>query len=143
MDETYDSGPMPWPPERSGFEKHRWGQLLSCSVDAAAALDVRLRGAHGLSLRDVLVLDMLTTPDRRAHRIHALARMLWVSPSCLANQLRRLEKRGLVTRSPSRSDPRGVLPRLTGEGQVRLHEVLEVYALRCTRGGAINSSTSK
>lgn len=134
---------MPWPAGRNGFEKHRWGQLLSCSAAAATALDVRLRGAHGLSLRDVLLLELLSTPDRRAHRLHALARELGVSPSCMANQVRRLEKRDLVTRSPSRSDPRGILPRITSGGQVRLHQVLEEHPLEYLRTGAVNSGSSK
>lgn len=107
------------------------------------ALDVRLRGAHGLSLRDVLLLELLSTPDRRAHRLHALARELGVAPSCVANQVRRLEKRDLVTRSPSRSDPRGILPRITSAGHVRLRQVLEAYPLGYLRTGAVNSGSSK
>ena len=134
---------MAWLPGLSGFEMNRWGQLLSCPANVAAALDVRLRGTHGLTLRDVLLLELLSAPDRRAHRIHALARTLGVSPGCLGGQVRRLERRGLVTRTPSRRDTRGVLPRITSEGQVRLHEVLETYSLGNWRRAAASSSASK
>lgn len=93
-----------------------------------AALDVRLRGAHGVTVRDVLLLELLSSPDRRAHRICVLAQTLGVSPGALAGQVRRLEERGLVTRSPCQRDRRGILPRITSEGYARLHTVLDSHA---------------
>ncbi|MFL0278445.1 MarR family transcriptional regulator [Mycobacterium sp. SMC-19] len=110
------------------FEQRRWRPLFSGSVNLMAALDVRLRGAHGVTLRDVLLLELLSMPDRRAHRICVLAQKLGVSPGTLAGQVRRLEERGLVTRSPCGRDRRGILPRITSEGYVRLHAVLESHA---------------
>lgn len=133
VDQTHEIQPVPRPLGRDGFEQHCWQQLLSGSANWTAALDVRLRGAHGVTLRDVLLLQLLSRPDRRAHRICILAQALGVSPSGLATQIRRLEGRGLITRSPSTRDRRGILPRITGEGHVRLQAVLETYAMRYTR----------
>ncbi|WP_234821647.1 MarR family transcriptional regulator [Mycolicibacter virginiensis] len=110
------------------FEQRRWRQLLSGSANRMAALDVRLRGAHGVTLRDVLLLELLSRPDRRAHRICVLAQTLGVSPGALVGQVRRLEERGLVTRSPCQRDRRGILPRITSEGYARLHAVLDSQA---------------
>ncbi|WP_067975243.1 MarR family transcriptional regulator [Mycolicibacter icosiumassiliensis] len=107
------------------FEQRRWRQLLSGSANLMAALDVRLRGAYGVTLRDVLLLELLSRPDRRAHRIGVLAQTLGVSPGALAGQVRRLEERGLVTRSPCQRDRRGILPRITSEGHARLRVVLD------------------
>ncbi|QZA10000.1 MarR family transcriptional regulator [Mycolicibacter heraklionensis] len=101
-----------------------------------AALDVRLRGAHGVTLRDVLLLELLSRPDRRAHRICVLAQTLGVSPGALVGQVRRLEERGLVTRSPCQRDRRGILPRITSEGYARLHAVLDSQAYIGSTAGA-------
>lgn len=114
-------------PGSDGVERHCSRLLLGGSANLTAALDVRLRGAHGVTLRDVLLLELLSMPDRRAHRICVLAQTLGVSPGALSGQVRRLEKRGLVTRSPCQRDRRGVLPRITGEGSARLHAVLESH----------------
>ncbi len=130
-------------PGGGGIERQCWQQFLNGSSNSMAALDIRLRGAHGVTLRDVLLLDLLTRPDRQAHRICALAQTLGVSPSRLAAQVRRLEGRGLVTRSPSRRDPRGILPRITGEGHMRLHAVSQTYGQRPVRPDSTSSLTSK
>lgn len=119
------------------FEQHRWRQLLGGSANLLAALDVRLRGAHGVTLRDVQLLELLSRPDRRAHRIGVLAQTLGVSPGALVGQVRRLEERGLVTRSPCQRDRRGILPRITSEGYARLHAVLDSHA---RAGGMVNSA---
>ncbi|UVO11116.1 MarR family transcriptional regulator [Mycobacterium sp. SVM_VP21] len=128
MDEIRGIQSSPGPPGSNGVERRFWKLLLSGPVNLMAALDVRLRGAHGVTLRDVLLLELLSVPDRRAHRICVLAQTLGVSPGALAGQVRRLEERGLVTRSPCGRDRRGVLPRMTSEGYARLHAVLESHA---------------
>lgn len=107
----------------------------------AAALDVRLRGTHGITLQEVLLLELLTGSDRRAHRICALARAMRMPVASLARQVRRLEQRGLVSRSPSRRDPRGMIPRITGEGHKCLYTVMETYALGSVRTGAVDAGT--
>lgn len=119
---------MPWLPGLDGIEQRCWQQFLDCSLNLMAALNVRLMGEHDLTLRDVLLLDLLSRADRRVRRVCEIAAALGVAPSRLGIRLRRLEAHGLVTRSPNRRDPRGMLPRITGEGHMRLHAVLETYA---------------
>ena len=128
MEETCDVQFVPRQPGPDAIEQHWWRQFLSGPADSMAALDMRLRGAHGVTIRDLLLLELLSRPDRRSHRICVLAQMLGVSQSRLATQVRRLEGRGLVTRHPSKRDPRGMLPRITAEGHRRLHAVLETHA---------------
>lgn len=128
VDETHVIQLVPGFPGCDGFEKYCWQQFLSGPANVVADLDERLRGAYGVTLRDVLLLELLGRPDRRAHRICALAQRLGVSPAGVAGQIRRLEERGLVTRSPSMRDRRGILPRITGEGHIRLLAVRETYA---------------
>ncbi|WP_337777060.1 MarR family transcriptional regulator [Mycolicibacter kumamotonensis] len=143
MDQSPDIQPMAVLPGRDGIERLCWKPFLNGPDSVTAALDIRLRGAHGVTLRDVLLLELLTRPDRQAHRICALAQTLGVSPSRLATQVRRLEGRGLVTRRPSRRDPRGMLPRITGEGNARLYAVLQTCGQRPARAASTGSSTGK
>lgn len=99
MDEMPGIRPPPGSPGSDGSERHFWRLLLSGSANLMAALDVRLRGAHGVTLRDVLLLELLSVPDRRAHRICVLAQTMGVSPGAL-----------------------------TSAGYARLHAVLESHA---------------
>lgn len=110
------------------IEQRSWQHFLSCSLNLMAALDGSLKGTHNVSIRDVLLLQLLNRPNRGTHRFCALARALRVSQGQLAVQLRRLEEMGWITRSPDRRDRRGMLPRITGEGHMRLYAVLETYA---------------
>ncbi len=119
---------MPFLPGLDGIEQRSWQQFLGCSLNLVAALNGYLKGAHNLTIRDVLLLELLSRPNRRAHRMCTLAQALRVSQGQMATQIRRLEGLGWVTRSPSKRDPRGILPRITSEGQRRLHAVLETYA---------------
>ncbi|WP_337777059.1 MarR family winged helix-turn-helix transcriptional regulator [Mycolicibacter kumamotonensis] len=128
MDETQDIQPMPSLPGLDGVEQRSWQQFLGCSLNLVAALNGRLKGTHNLSIRDVLLLELLSKPNRQARRLCALAETLRVSQGQLSTQIRRLEGQGLITRSPSKRDPRGILPRITAEGHMRLHAVLETYA---------------
>lgn len=119
---------MPPLPGLDGIEQHCWQQFLDCSLNLVAAVNVCLKGAHDLSIRDVLLLELLSKQNRQAHRLYALAEALRVSQGQLSTQIRRLESQGWITRSPSRGDPRGILPRITSEGHKRLHAVMETYA---------------
>jgi DNA-binding MarR family transcriptional regulator len=126
VDEAAQFQLIPGPVGRERLAQQCWELFLDgAAAHATAAVNERLRDVHDLTLRDVLLLELLDRPDRRAHRIRALAQRLQVSPSAVAGQIRRLEDRGLITRSPSSRDRRGVLPRLTNEGAMRLYAVLE------------------
>ncbi|KKC00089.1 MarR family winged helix-turn-helix transcriptional regulator [Mycolicibacter arupensis] len=124
----HDLQAMPALPGLNGIEQHCWTQFLDCSLNLVAAVNICLKGAHDLSIRDVLLLELLSQPNRREHRLCALAEALRVSQGQLSTQIRRLEAQGWITRSPTRGDPRGILPRITSEGHKRLHAVMETYA---------------
>ncbi|MEB3033839.1 MarR family winged helix-turn-helix transcriptional regulator [[Mycobacterium] nativiensis] len=128
MDQTPGMQPMPTLPGLDSVEQHCWQQFLGCSLNLMAALNVRLKGDHDLTIRDVMLLDLLSRPDSRGRRIRALAQRMRVSPGMMSAHIRRMEARGLVDRSPNRADPRGFLPTVTGEGHARLYAVLETYA---------------
>ena len=117
-----------WLPGLDGVEQHCWQQFLACSLDVVEAVNVCLKGAHDLSIRDVLLLELLSRPKRREHRLCTLAEALGVSQGQLSTQIRRLEGHGWITRSPTQGDPRGILPRITSAGHTRLHAVMETYA---------------
>ncbi|MFL0182187.1 MarR family transcriptional regulator [Mycobacterium sp. SMC-15] len=128
MDETHAFLHTRWLPGLDGIEHQSWQHFLSCSLNVIATLNGSLKGTHDVSIRDVLLLELLNRPNRRTHRLRALARALRVSEGQLANQVRRLEELGWITRSPDRRDRRGMLPRLTSDGHIRLSAVLETYA---------------
>lgn len=111
-----------------GIEQRSCQHFLSSSLKVIAALNRSLMATHDVTIRDVLLLELLNRPNRRTHRLCALARALGVSQGQLANQIRRLEELGWITRSPDRRDRRGMLPRITGEGHGRLLAVLDTYA---------------
>ncbi|WP_409436882.1 MarR family transcriptional regulator [Mycobacterium sp. SMC-14] len=115
-------------PGLDGIEQRAWQQFLNCSLNVLAGLNESLMDAHNISIRDVLLLELLNRPDRRSHRLCALARSLWVSKGQLTTQIRRLEGLGWITRSPNRRDARGMLLRITSEGHMHLNAVLETYA---------------
>jgi|SRR5690625_5101231 len=119
---------MPSLPGLDGIEQRSWQQFLGCSLNLVATLNACLKGAHNISIRDVLLLELLSRPDRRSHRLCTLAQTMRVSQGQLSTQVRRLEGLGWITRTPSKGDPRGILPRITAEGHTRLHGVLETYA---------------
>lgn len=70
---------MPSLPGLDGVEQRSWQQFLGCSLNLVAALNGRLKGTHNLSIRDVLLLELLSKPNRQARRLCALAETLRVS----------------------------------------------------------------
>ncbi len=98
----------------------RAGQLLQARLDAVVA-------AHGLSHKgDLDVLTALRrigppyqqTPSR-------LARGVQLTTGGMTNRLDRLERAGLVERRPDPADRRGILVRLTAQGQQVMDAALE------------------
>lgn len=93
-----------------------------------ATLNGSLIDTHRLTLFDVLLLNFLADSDRGAARRSELAAGLMLAPSRVAQQLRRLEAQGLVSRGPTRYDRRGVLTSITHEGRARVEAALKTYA---------------
>ncbi|GLW07371.1 MarR family transcriptional regulator [Microtetraspora sp. NBRC 13810] len=80
------------------------------------ALDRQLTEA-GLSNADYQLLVPLSEAPDRCLRARDLGRVAGWDRSRLSHQLRRMEQRGLLTREDCPSDARGVMVRLTAEGQ--------------------------
>ena len=93
------------------------GRLLRLTRKIDAELDRGFR-AHGL---DRPAFDVLATLRRAGspHRLTPaqLMRASMVTSGAITQRLDRLERRGLVTRSPSERDGRGVDVTLTAEGK--------------------------
>ncbi|MGN9844531.1 MarR family winged helix-turn-helix transcriptional regulator [Nonomuraea sp. H19] len=91
-------------------------------------IDMELRrtfAAHGLDSASFDVLATLRRSDP-PHRLTPaeLMRASMVTSGAITQRLDRLESRGLVTRSPSESDGRGVYVTLTEEGYALIERVL-------------------
>ncbi len=128
MDDACDIQPTSSLPGLDGVEQRSWEQFLGCSLNLVAELNESLMDTHNVSIRDVLLLELLNSPDRRTHRLRSLAQTLRLSTGQLDTHIRRLEGLGWITRSPTRRDRRGMLLRITGEGHMHLYAVLETYA---------------
>ena len=86
-----------------------------------------LQRAHGLSLADYEILVRLSeAPDRRL-RMSELADITLSSKSRLSHQISRMEKAGLVARSPCVEDRRGFWAELTDTGWERLVEAAPTH----------------
>lgn len=102
--------------------------LVRAGEELDHALDADLRRAHGLGLRAYEVLLHLAAfaSDRRL-RITELAAQAPLSQSRVSRLVAELEADGLVTRSPSPDDARGVEVALTDRGLDRLREVQDTH----------------
>lgn len=100
------------------------GRLSRVSLLISAQLRATF-AAHGL---DPASFDVLATLRRSAspHQLtpSELMRSSMVTSGAITQRLDRLEGRGLVTRTPSESDGRGVLVALTGEGRALIDRAL-------------------
>ena len=104
------------------------GRLLLCAAQLEQAIVAALQ-PFGLSFGD---FDVLNTLRRRSDEEGAnpkdLARSSLITSGAMTSRLDRLERAGLVERRPDPADRRGVLVRLTGQGQrlaeQSLHAVL-------------------
>jgi hypothetical protein len=98
-------------PEIDDAEMKCWQQFFTSSTRLFATLNNSLMDAHGLTLFDVLLLDLLTKSDFGCARMRDLADALV-----------------MVIRSPDPGDRRGVLASITAKGRTRLGPALKTYA---------------
>lgn len=115
-------------PDMSGEEQ--WSR--TCFADSASLLyreiNAALTSEHNLAIRDVQILQQLSTEPSRLVRMGSLAATLGVSPSLVTWLVTRLENRGLVGRVRSRNDRRIVVAGITRKGEDRLRLALGTYA---------------
>ncbi|GAB2478594.1 MarR family transcriptional regulator [Promicromonospora xylanilytica] len=93
-----------------------WRGYIETTETLRTLLEGRLQSESSLSSADYRVLLTLSEADRRTLRSSELAELLGWQRSRLSHHLGRMEKRGLVHRSPCPDDIHGIDVRLTDLG---------------------------
>jgi len=109
-------------------EQRSWQHFLDTAMRLYILLNRKLMDLHKLTLFDVLLLEMLADSDSGSARMGDLAHALMLTPSRVSQQIRRLESHGLVQRSTSNRDRRGVIATITHDGLARFRPALVTYA---------------
>jgi len=104
------------------------GRLLQCAAYYERAVGTVLQG-FGLSIADFDVLNTLRrVSDQIGCRPSDLARSSLITTGAMTSRLDRLERAGLILRTPDPADRRGLLVRLTPQGskvaRQTLHELI-------------------
>jgi DNA-binding MarR family transcriptional regulator len=97
-------------------EQRSWRALVMGTTLLFDRLDDDLRAAHDISLVEYEILVRLSERDGQM-RMAALADALAHSRSRVTHTVTRMEKAGLVQRSSSPEDGRGIVATLTDKGQ--------------------------
>jgi DNA-binding MarR family transcriptional regulator len=105
--------PTRWLDDR---EQHSWRALVMGTTLLFDRLDEDLRRTHDISLVEYEILVRLSERDGQM-RMAALADALAHSRSRVTHTVTRMEKAGLVQRSRSDDDGRGIVASLTDKGQ--------------------------
>jgi len=90
-------------------------------------LDRELREAHGLALSEYEILVRLSECPKRTMRMAALADSMSYSRSRITHTVSRLEKAGLIERTASSDDGRGVVAVMTDAGYAKLVEAAPTH----------------
>ncbi|CAJ1578685.1 MarR family winged helix-turn-helix transcriptional regulator [[Mycobacterium] wendilense] len=109
-------------------EQRSWQNYLDSALRIHATLNRRLTDAHDLTLVDVRLLDLLDKSSTGSVRMGDLAEALMSLPSRVTRQIRRLETAGLVKRTASPDDGRGVLATITPEGRELVGKAMVTYS---------------
>lgn len=97
-------------------EDATWRMYLGLSREMFTALERGLGAEAGVSVADLELLEPLLAAGHPGLRAKDLAAAAEWQDSRVSHQLRRMETRGLVTRSRDRQDGRGTVVCLTDEG---------------------------
>ena len=116
----------------SEAEQVSWRAYLRANRELAVALDSDLQAA-GISLSEYELLSMLSEAAMGQLRMSALAALIVQSRSRVTHTAARLERRGWVRRSPAPDDGRGVLLRLTDDGQEAIGGFAELHVASVRR----------
>jgi DNA-binding MarR family transcriptional regulator len=98
-----------------------WRALAALHGAIETALERALR-AHGLSVVEFTVLDVLSRQDGFLLRMHQVASATALSQSATTRLVNRLEDRGLLRRALCPDDRRGIYTELTPPGRALLEE---------------------
>ena len=109
-------------------EQRAWQNFLDATLRLHATMNRGLTDAHDLTLADVRLLDILDRSPAGSARMGDLAEVLALLPSRVTRQIRRLEANGLVQRTTSPEDGRGVLAGITEVGREAVRQAMVTYA---------------
>ena len=101
----------------SGEEFRAYAALIASSTLLQRAVEQNLREQAGLTQVQFEILMNLSIAGDAGIRMARLADALIVSRSGLSYQIAQLESRGWITRQRSADDERGVVGRITPEGE--------------------------
>ena len=94
-----------------------WSALLALQCATHATLQVLTAELADLGLTGSEINALANLADGRGRSVSELGRAAGTRPTTLTSVLDRLERRGLITRSPRLGDRRGVLVELTASGR--------------------------
>ena len=94
-----------------------WRILAALHGLIDAALEPALQEAHGLSVVEYAVLDVLSRQERWHMRMQPLVQATGLSPSATTRLVNRLESRGLLSRCLCPQDRRGIYTEATQAGR--------------------------
>ena len=114
-------------PGLESSEQRSWQSFLDATLLVYASVNRGLVDAHHLTLNDVRILDLIARSPDGSARMGDLADELMSLPSRVTRQIHRLEKQGLVRRSSSPDDGRGVLATITDDGRSALSDAMATY----------------
>ena len=101
------------------------GRLVLCAGYCERAVSAALR-PFGLSIADFDVLNTLRRRnDRHGTNPSDLARSSLITTGAMTARLNRLERAGLIQRTPDPADRRGVLVQLTRPGRLKARQALD------------------
>lgn len=97
-------------------QQHAWRNYLEASQLLMAQLDKELRETHQLAIGEYELLVRLSEQPEHSMRMARLAAEVAISRSRLTHIVSRMESRGLLARSTTCGDGRGVLCTMTDAG---------------------------
>jgi len=108
-------------------EQRAWRGLLTGMTLLQDRLDDELRGVCDLSLVEYEILVRLSEREGRQMRMAQLAQALAHSRSRVTHTIARMEHAGLVLRTSSPEDGRGVVAKMTDQGYDLLVRIAPVH----------------
>ena len=90
-------------------------------------LDRELRELAGIALADYEVLVIVSESPGHTRRMAEIAEEVGVSRSSLSHTVARLEKRGILKRTSTRGDGRGVNCSMTDEGWELMQKIAPIH----------------
>nr|WP_235000976.1 MarR family transcriptional regulator [Marinactinospora thermotolerans] len=99
-----------------------WRALAALHARIEIHIERALQAAHGLSVSEYTVLDVLSRQKGHHMRMQQLARAVVLSQSATTRLVTRLEDQGLLTRYLCADDRRGIYTEVSPAGHARLDE---------------------